>query len=222
LVAEESAAPLAVDKKVVTLSQTDPDSHILAAKQASVANKFWPRYEIIPPDIQPGAFFDDDILQWDSGKPWTATFINCKNTAFCLSDDQAIRGKKNAKIEMETAGPDSRIIITPPEPILLSKSFDTVEFWVYGKYHDDTTISITFQRKDGSFYKWSGGDDPHHGVGQLFNSWGFGHAVLPETMEKGAKLISIELLPKKPISGFFDSDYNIVLNRSFCLHSMST
>jgi len=209
--AEFSEVP-AAREETLTLSPIDADSHFLAARHASVANQFWPRYEIIPPDIQLEAFFDDDILKWDSGRQWKAEFRNCDHAVFCLSSDQAIRGKKNARIEMQTAGPDASIKLTPPEPIVLNKKFDTVEFWVYGRYHQGTTIAITFQRKDGTFYKWSGGDQTHENVGMLFNSWGFGHAVLPETMEKGARLIAIEIFPKGSISGLFHLDEMRVLD----------
>ena len=196
VVAEAISDSLPVPQVSATLSAIDPDSHYLEAKKISVANAFWPKYDIIPPDVRKDAFFDGDILQWDKDEPWKATFENCSNPNFCLSYDQAIRGKKNAKLEFNVDRADARVILTPPSPIEIDKDFNAVEFWIYGRYNTGTTFSLKFQESDGSIYRYSCGTRTFEGPGVLFNNWTLGHVTFPRMFAKGAKLLSIEFAPK--------------------------
>ena len=190
--------PLAVSRQTIALAATDPDSHFFEAKKAAGVGVFYPKYDIIPPDVRPDAFFTDDILNWDCAAAWTATFENCGSPVFCLSWDQALRGRRNAKVELTVAGSDARVILTPPSPIEISHAFNTLEFWVYGHFYNTTTISYKLKRPDGSVYTWTGGTELHSATGHLFHSWNLAHVVLPKMMPNGTKLVSIAITPQTP------------------------
>lgn len=198
---------------VLTLASQDPDPHLLQARAEDTVNaypssgeSFLP-YEIISPDVRKDAFFNnsEDVLQWPTAKNWKAAFRGCKNEVFALSDDQAIRGKKNLKVEFEVTGAEYQIELTPPQPIVAKSTFNTFEWWLFGQYHRGATVTLTFRRPDGSELKWTDGTE-EYGNGVWFENWTLAHVVLPETLPAGTALIKIGINPPGPGKYLFHFD----------------
>lgn len=188
----------------VPLSEIDDDSRRARAEKGGP----WPtaEYDIIPPDVRKDAFFKDDVLRWDEGAKWSADFLNCESGRFCLSMDQAIRGKKNAKIEFKTKSSEAKVVLSPDKPIVLDRDFDTLDWWIHGNYHGGTEFAVNFLLPDGTIYRWAGGTADYRDPGLLFDSWQLAHAVLSKKLAKGTKIASFEFIPPKPGSYLFHID----------------
>jgi len=174
--------------KEISLSLTDPNSHIGEVER----NKVWPKYDIIPPDVKKESFFSDALINFDQVQDWKAFLYDCDGI-FCMSNDQSIRGVSNIKIEVKRTGPNAKIVLYPPAPIKIKNDFDTIDCWIYTYTHGGI-LGISFRQKDGSIYRWSGGNSMYGAPGFL-QYWTLARVVLPKKIESGAELVSIDITP---------------------------
>lgn len=173
---------------VINLQLADPTPHLGQVEK----NKLKPTYDLIPPDVRKDAFFADALVNFDTIRDWKAELYDCEGV-FCLSQDQALRGVPNAKIEIKQTGPQPRVVLKPPAPIPIKSAFDTIECWIYTYTHGGT-LGLTFQQKDGTSFRWSGGGSTYDAPGLLM-CWTIARKVLPRALDAGAELIAIDLTP---------------------------
>jgi hypothetical protein len=151
---------------------------------------------ITPPDVSKEAFFEHPDIDFSKIKSWTAKFEGGTGQ-FYLSKQQAIRGLPNARLEMRADAPLSRIILTPPKPVVIDHPFDTVEAWVYGAYHEGMALKVNFHEPSGKTFSISGGDQEYEPGGMIFTNWQLYRKRNPErrVSPAGTQLTSIEIGP---------------------------
>ncbi|MCC6423509.1 MAG: hypothetical protein IT447_08525 [Phycisphaerales bacterium] len=161
---------------------------------------------ITPPDVSKEAFFGHPDIDFTRIKGWTAQFVGGTGQ-FYLSKRQAIRGIPNARLEMN-ADRTGRIVLTPPEPVVVDHPFDTVEAWVYGAYHEGVALKINFQDPSGQTFSIAGGNEQYAPGGLIFSNWTLYRKRNPAklTAPAGTRITSIEIGPIPSGSYLFTLD----------------
>lgn len=149
---------------------------------------------ITPPDVRKDAFFEHPDIDFNKIKDWTAKFEGGSGQ-FYLSSRQAIRGVPDARIEMRADDSASRIVLTPPHPVVIDHPFDTVEAWVYGAYHNNIALTVKFREPSGKTFSIAGGNEEYEPGGMIWTNWQLYRKRNPthQTAPAGTQITSIEI-----------------------------
>lgn len=158
-----------------------------------------PRYALPPQGFNTDNSFEEALIDFDTISGWAATLSGCStdNAAFCLSNDQSLRGVPNVKLECTPAEDQPHVRFSPPEDIHITKPFDILECWIYGYFGGATLMYELVNVDQETIYVGSSVcPAPRASWGiHVHEGWCLARTVLDTAMPAGTLLRAIHVWP---------------------------
>ena len=137
---------------------------------------------------------DRPLVDFENLTGWTATYVSgAVEPVISRSAEEPLWGDHVLRTEFKRgplAGPASKVVLAPPQPIRIGRDFDSINIWRFAtSYRNDNRpkmiYSIQYRTADGKLHSTG----PMGGL--LEPGWGIHHLPFPETVKAPAEFVSI-------------------------------
>ena len=141
------------------------------------------------------------------------------------SDWQRCEGDGVARLRYQTASAGQSVVLVPPEPVLIDRSFDTVTMWAFQHFYSFVTANVPWDIGPMPRVTIEDATGARHDVRLsrvVWQNWSVARARLPRTIEAPGRIVSIALdnLPAcHDISG--SSGEPVLAPRQYCRDALS-